>query len=149
MVKPVTRFVLLWIMLAAAPAYAQMFKCVDERGVTHYTDKPRPGCKGREVDIRPIPPPSGKERASGSDASDAEREFQRRRIDRARADEADARKQEQEKRRCASLRAEHGLLQGARAVFHIDDKGNRVYLEDQARSKRAAELQAEIARACP
>ena len=137
------------LLAVSLPSYAQMYKCVDESGVTHYTDKPRPGCKGGKVEIRPIPPPSGKERAPGPDATGAERDFQRRQIDRARADEAEARLQEQQKRRCASLRSEHGLLQGGGAIFYVDDKGNRVYLEDQARARRGAELQAEIARSCP
>ena len=35
------------LLLACAPAYAQMYKCVDSRGVTHYSDKPLPpSCKG-------------------------------------------------------------------------------------------------------
>jgi len=32
-------------MLVALPAAAQMVKCVDERGRTHYTDKPEIDCK--------------------------------------------------------------------------------------------------------
>ena len=36
----------------AAPAHAQMYKCVDARGVTQYSDKPCPDGKGREVDIQ-------------------------------------------------------------------------------------------------
>jgi hypothetical protein len=41
------------LLLACAPAYAQMYKCVDQRGVTHYSDKPLPpSCKGGEVKIR-------------------------------------------------------------------------------------------------
>jgi hypothetical protein len=47
------------LALAAAPAAAQMYKCVDARGVTHYTDKPQPGCKGGPVDIRGSPLISG------------------------------------------------------------------------------------------
>lgn len=125
-----------------------MYKCVDERGVTHYTDKPRPGCKGGEVKLRSIPSPSGKERDSSSDAKGAEREFRRRQIDRARADEAEARKQQQQDRRCASLRAEHGLLQGGRALFQFDAKGERVYMEDAEREQRKARLLEEL-RACP
>ena len=42
-------FLLLGIL--PLPVLAQMYKCVDERGVTSYSDKPRPGCKGGEVDI--------------------------------------------------------------------------------------------------
>ena len=33
------------LALLAAPAQAQLQKCVDERGRVHYTDKPIPGCK--------------------------------------------------------------------------------------------------------
>jgi hypothetical protein len=47
------------LALAAAPAAAQMYKCVDQRGVTHYTDKPQPNCKGGPVDIRGSPLISG------------------------------------------------------------------------------------------
>jgi hypothetical protein len=47
------RALLLAVLLAAAgPAGAQMFKCVDAKGRTHYTDKPLPGCKG-ESEMRP------------------------------------------------------------------------------------------------
>jgi uncharacterized protein DUF4124 len=48
------------LLLACAPAYAQMYKCVDERGVTHYSDKPLPpSCKGGAVKIRATPPSTG------------------------------------------------------------------------------------------
>jgi hypothetical protein len=44
---------LIALLVACAPAYAQMYKCVDARGVTHYSDKPMPAsCKGGEVKIR-------------------------------------------------------------------------------------------------
>lgn len=47
------RALLLAVLLAAAgPAGAQLFKCVDAKGRTHYTDKPLPGCKG-EAEMRP------------------------------------------------------------------------------------------------
>src|SRR5205814_366739 len=48
------------LLLACAPAYAQMYKCVDSRGVTHYSDKPLPpSCKGGAVKIRATPPAAG------------------------------------------------------------------------------------------
>src|SRR6267378_3964592 len=37
------------LLLACAPAYAQMYKCVDQRGVTHYSDKPLPRAHGAGV----------------------------------------------------------------------------------------------------
>jgi len=48
------------LLLACAPAYAQMYKCVDARGVTHYSDKPLPpSCKGGVVKIRGTQPSTG------------------------------------------------------------------------------------------
>ena len=67
-------------LFAAAPVHAQMVKCVDADGRTHYTDKPPPGCKGGAVDIKAAPPISGKVQESKENMSDAEREFQRRRL---------------------------------------------------------------------
>src|SRR2546422_11274316 len=46
-----------FLLLACAPAYAQIYKCVDARGVTHYSDKPMPpSCKGGVAKIRATPP---------------------------------------------------------------------------------------------
>ena len=90
-----------------------MVKCVDERGVTHYTDRPPPGCKGGEVDIRGQPPISGKVTPAREDVRGDEREFQRRQIQRTRQEEAEARQLAQQKQRCDNMRAE---LQRASAV---------------------------------
>jgi hypothetical protein len=67
------RFVLLAFLVAcSAPAAAQMFKCVDAKGRTHYTDKPLPGCKGGQTDMQPElapkPKPAAAPQASGVDA---------------------------------------------------------------------------------
>src|SRR5258706_13780417 len=43
----------------AAPALAQVYKWVDERGVTHYGERPPKGGKASEVPDRLRPPPSG------------------------------------------------------------------------------------------
>ena len=46
------------LLVCAAPAFAQMYKCVDARGRTHYTDKPGPDCKGGPVEMRIAPAPA-------------------------------------------------------------------------------------------
>ena len=142
--------ILLAVLLAAVlPARAQMYKCVDERGVTHYSDKPAPGCKGKEVDIRPIPPVGGQVRELDRDTARAETEFNRRRIERERAELNEKAAREAEQRRCARLRNEVGRLSGARRVIEkYNEKGERVYMEDETREKRLAELNRQL-RACP
>ena len=39
-------------LVICAPAYAQTYKCVDQRGVTHYSDKPLPNCKSEIIKIQ-------------------------------------------------------------------------------------------------
>jgi len=134
---------------SAAPVPAQMYKCVDERGVTHYTDKPRPGCKGSEVDIRPAPPLSGKVQEHKEDLMGAEREFRRRQIERDRKDQDEARKLEAQKRRCASMHSQYQRLSNARGVYRTNEKGERVYVEDAERERRLAQMKSDIARQCP
>ena len=65
-----------------------MYKCVDARGVTQYSDKPCPDGKGKEVDIRGQPPISGKVTPGREDLKAAERDFQRREAQRERERQA-------------------------------------------------------------
>jgi hypothetical protein len=46
------------LLVAAFPAAAQLHKCIDERGRTHYTDKPVPGCTPVAGAIQPGTPSS-------------------------------------------------------------------------------------------
>ncbi len=48
------------VLLAfSLPAQAQMYKCVDEKGKTRYTDKPIPGCKAQTKLAAPPLPAKG------------------------------------------------------------------------------------------
>jgi Domain of unknown function (DUF4124) len=142
--------ILFAVLLAAAlPAQAQMYKCVDERGVTHYSDNPGTGCKGKAVDIRPIPPVSGKIQGSSPDVARDNADFNRRQIERERAEVKEAGAREAQKELCAELRSDKGLLiSGRRIITGYSDKGERVYMDDEARNKRLAELNQQL-RACP
>jgi hypothetical protein len=138
--------VILALLLVSFPASAQMYKCVDERGVTHYTDKPRPGCKGREVDIRPSPSLSGSEPQSpGQDFQRQDADFKRRQLERADAEAAG--KAEMDKH-CARLKREHTLLAGGSRVAKITPQGQRIYIDDATRDARLAELN-DALRTCP
>lgn len=55
----------------AAPAFAQVFKWVDERGVTHYGERPPRGAKATEVQDKLASPPPAR---SGAAASPAQKE---------------------------------------------------------------------------
>ncbi len=136
---------LLLLLLAPVPAWAQMYKCVDERGVTHYTDKPRPGCSGGPVDIRPIPPVSGQESSRSNSLAGEDADFKRRQIQR---EQAEARERTAAAHRCANLRSEYALLDSGVPIIKSNERGERVYMEDATRDARMAQIREQM-RACP
>jgi Domain of unknown function (DUF4124) len=143
------RVLALLALLAAPTAGAvQMYKCVDAKGVTHYSEAPIPGCKGKEVDIQPLPAPSGKEVAPSRELGVQEGEFRRRQLERGRAAEKAAAEAKAREQRCQSLRAEHGRVSSARRLVQVDAKGERSYADDSERERRLARLQEDIAKAC-
>ena len=137
----------LLLVLFPLPGFAQMYKCVDERGVTQYSDKPRPGCK--EVDIRSSPPLSGTAPRPTQDVNRDEADFQRRRIERERAEQKAASQRAALERRCAALHTELQRLATTRRLVTVDAKGERTEVDDATRNARMATVKAEIARQCP
>lgn len=126
------------LLSCAAPAAAQMYKCVDARGVTHYGDKPGPGCRNaQEVDIRGQPPISGGTAPKAVDLKVEERAFQVRRIERERQEQAEAQAREAQKRRCANVQSELHRLALLRRVP-----------DAAAHDARIAQLKSEQAQKC-
>ena len=125
-----------------------MYKCVDARGVTQYADKPCPDGKGKTVDIRGQPPISGTLAPRSADTGAAENEFRRRQIERGREDEAAAARAEQQKRRCAELRSRLDLMTRVNTISKVNEKGERVYMDDATRNAHVEQLKSEIARDC-
>ena len=133
------------IIALSGPAYAQMYKCVDERGVTHYSDKPRPGCKGGQVNIQGSPPVSGSLQPRQDDINKQNADFSRRQIERERAESQEKKALEA---RCARLRQENARLSSGVRTVKVTPQGERVYLEDANRDARLAQLREEL-RGCP
>jgi Domain of unknown function (DUF4124) len=141
-------FALLVLALIAPLALAQAYKCVDERGVTQYSDMPGPGCKGVRVDIHASPPMSSDAAPPKEDLNQAERDFQRRQVQRRQEEEAESKRAAANERRCENLRARAQGYRQAGRIVTVDAKGERHYLDDSARAARIAQLDAEIARSC-
>jgi hypothetical protein len=131
--------------LLAPNAIAQMYKCVDQRGVVQYSDKPSPGCKGGPVDIQPIPSLSGHGTTPPPSASRQDTDFRRRQIERERLEASERAALAQ---RCARVRQELEWLSASTRVSRINDAGERVYMDDATRESRMAQLKQQI-RDCP
>jgi hypothetical protein len=138
------------LFFAAFPAWAQMYKCVDERGVTHYSDNPGAGCKGVKVNIQASPPlGDAPSRGDGvpirRGAMEQDAEFKRRQAERERAEQEQKAALDE---RCGGLREEYARLASGIRLGSINSQGERVYLDDASRDARLAQVKGEL-RGCP
>ena len=140
--------VLVLVLLASSASAQTMYKCVDARGVTRYTDQPDASCKGKEVNIQAQPPISGTLAPKDENLKREEQAFQRRRIDEERVREAQRNTSEKQERECAQLQGAVSRLQSGLRLVRPDDKGGYEYVEDEERNRQAEQLRAEIAQKC-
>lgn len=137
---------LLWAALA--PASAQMYKWVDEKGTTHYGERPPQGKKAQEVAPRLASPRPAPEKPAEPDWKAKELEFRGRRIE---AEQAEAKQRQQEtanRQACNQARDHLAQMKAARGLYRLNDKGERVYESDAERQASVAQLEALIAQRC-
>lgn len=124
--------------LPAAVHAGTMYKWVDEKGVTHFSEDPPPDGKAQKIDVKPLPPSSDAPAAPPQDWRARELELRQKRLDKERAE----RKSQQEAgvREARCLRAQRALeqLNRQRPIYDVDKQGNRVYMDDK---ERAAEIE--------
>lgn len=138
------------VMCLPLVALAQVYKWVDDKGVTHYDASPPPNAKSREIQVRdPTGGPGTKPRAAGPSVQEQEAAFRQRQIEREQADAKEARDRTQLQMRCRSLRSNIDDMKNARRVYHVDEKGERVYMGDEARQALIAKREADYNRSCP
>ena len=150
-------------LFAAAPAHAQVFKCVDAKGKTVYSQTPCPSGASATL-LGSKPPPAAadpaKDAAKGDPAKPAakdekpltaEEAFQKRQKERQEAEKktaeqaaADQRKQEE----CRRAREQVAQYAAGGRISRIDDKGERYFLDDAQIDSEKAKWEAQAAQAC-
>ena len=140
----------LWLLLL--PAYAQVYKWVDEKGVTHYGQRAPQGSKAKEVDDK-LANPAGAKSGSAKEPSwqDQESEFQGRRIKAEQAAQAEAKKQAQEANlriACNEARDSLARMKASSRTYKLNEKGERVYNSEQERDAAIARQEQLIATRC-
>jgi hypothetical protein len=142
--RALPHFIALW--LAAGAAFGQVYRWVDEKGVTHYGAQPPQGAKAREVEDKLANPAGTAPR--GEDWQEREREFRQRQIQ---AGQAGAKKEQDTERRRAMCNEQRDLLNRLRQAprtYRLDEKGERVYLEDSQRESTIARQEQIVAQYC-
>jgi len=127
--------VVVLVAMAALGAHAQVYKWVDEKGRTHYSETPPPDSKSAtKVDTGPAVAPA----TAGKDNwKQKEMDSKRRSIETQQADEAARRRaandEQVQKGRCRSAQRDLQILEMQAPIYHVNERGEKVYLEDRER----------------
>lgn len=140
------RALLLSLALVPLAAAAQtIYKWVDEKGVTHFSESPPPDGKATKVEVKP----SGDEKPRVDDWKERELESRQRRTQKESAEEQARVNEERERtQRCSRAREGLDTVKNSRRVYRLDDKGERVYMEDKDRPDAIEKWSREVERYC-
>jgi hypothetical protein len=139
----------IWILWALAfAASAQVYKWVDEKGTTHYGERPPQSKNAREVEQRlanPGPAPGTMVQPSWKDK---DLEFRSRRIETEQAEDQQTQREAKDRQACNQARDSLAQMKSARRLYRLDDKGERVYQSDEQRQASVAQLEGLVAQRC-
>lgn len=148
----------LFLLVFAAGAQAQQFRWVDKDGKVQYGDAPPPGVKATPMKpaagpaVQPASADSKDGKKAGpmtakeqDEAFRKRQEEQRKAADKAATEQAEAAKKRQN---CDSARARLRDLEGGMRIASTNEKGERVYMDDEGRKKEIANVQKSVAEWC-
>jgi hypothetical protein len=131
------------LALAAVTAGAQtMYKWVDEKGTTHFSENPPPdGKKATKIEPKVTPPSSPATAKDGPEAWRAqEADFRRRQIERGQREQAEGRDKALRAQNCAEARRRLATLQNTHRIYRDNEDGTRSYMTDEQRDAAIARL---------
>jgi hypothetical protein len=134
----------------SAPLHAdEIYKWVDEEGVTHYSQQPPPSGDADRVGVDRPPDEEiereRKEMEATGERLEAQRKQRREAEQQARTN---AGEQEQREQRCADLRSSLSKLTENRRLLVPDGEGNVRRLPEEERQERVAERRRQIEEEC-
>lgn len=135
-------------MLFASRTLAEIYKWVDEQGVTHYGDCPPTDCVYEEIELPKGPSEEEIEAAEERTREVLEARKAREAAEKTRRENASLEEQEQEilrierLQKCAEAIYQIDLLNQKRRVFKQQAGGSRLYLENEERSAEITRITA-------
>jgi hypothetical protein len=126
-----------------------MYKWVDEKGVTHYSETPPPdNARAKKVDVKPTPPSSAGAVDDASTWKDRAKELEKQRHDREALDEKGKPTAAQREKRCRDARIAQDKLVNVQGLYRYDAKGERHYFSDEERAVEMEKAKRIIAESC-
>ena len=141
------------LALAAFAAGAQaMYKWVDEKGTTHFSEYPPPdGAKASKVEPK-VTPPSSPATAPAKNNAEAwraqETEFRKRQVERGQRDQAEQRERDERGQQCAQARRRLTFLQNTNRIHRDNEDGTRSFLTEAQRDAAIARARDAIKEKC-
>jgi hypothetical protein len=138
------------VLCAAAPSQADpMYKWVDEKGITHFSSDPPPDGKGQKIDVKPMPPSSTRAPQRPEDWSARASEMREQRLQKEKKEEDARREAERDKSRCLSAQDALEQLRSGRRLYTMNERGERVYMDENEHAAQTAKVQGNIQKYCP
>ncbi len=127
---------------------AQVYKWVDEKGVTHYGARPPQGKKAQEVEQRLANPAPASGTAAQPGWKEQDLEFRRRRIEAEQTEAKDKQREDSQQQACNRARDQLAQMKSARRLYRLNDKGERVFQSDEERNASTARLEQQVSERC-
>ena len=144
-----------WIALLAMglfmPAQSQVYKWVDEKGVTQYGQKPPADNKGQKMKMPDSPSPDARDASAAKDPlarlREQDTEFKRRQIARQATEAKDFHEAAARHQWCVEARDDLERKRHAR-IYDLNDKGERILKSDADRNAFLASMEASYKQNC-
>jgi len=126
------RLLVIGLICALSPAaVAQLYKYVDKDGKTVYTDQPPPTVDPKTVNVQSSPTPGS---VPAKNALEREKDLEKTRAkgkDEAKKSDQTAKEAAAREERCNSATDRYRSLAEGGRIYKYDDKGERVYMDEQ------------------
>ena len=137
---------------ACAAGAQAMYKWVDEKGTTHFSESPPPDEKTEKKASKVTPrvtPPSGPAAPATTDWKAKETEFRPRQIERGQKDQAEEKDASKRQAACDRAKSRVAFLRNTTVIYRDNPDGGRSYLDESEREReiaRAREVERETCR---
>ena len=146
-------FVTVLLFVFSIVANGELYKWVDDKGKTQYTDQPPPAGaatteKKLEIKLSPVQPAADKAKKGGKNLAERELDFKKRLAEKEQEEAKQQKEIKESKEKCTQARSKLKLYQEAPKLTVSDGKGGIVRADDAARQKGIKEAQKEIKSYC-
>ena len=136
-------------LLATVLANAQVYEWKDEKGKTHFSDKPPSGAAQARKLSDPVPAAASLPQQNS--AADRELDYRKRQKDAQDKSEQDKKQQtaaNEKKDACEAARRQLELLESGERIVQRDANGERSYLDDTQRQQEATKTRQLLQSSC-